>query len=471
MKRTKRQESASEKVIRKAREAIVRYRMIEPAEKVLAAVSGGADSVALLYILLALRQELGFSVHIVHLNHGIRGKAADEDEEFVRDLAGRLDLPLTTERADVPMVRRDRKLGLEEAARQVRYAFLERVASKIGAARIATGHTADDRVETFLLNLARGSSARGLCALAPLRGDVIRPLIRVWRWEIEAYLAEIGQQFREDESNRDLRFARNKVRWVTLPFLEERYPGISERMADLCEIMAPEQDLLDQLASKWFESALVSRGVGEVTLSASRLLEHPPAAQRLILRRAVGEVMGDLVNVGLRETERILDRLAGGEDFGLTLPSGRVSVLRRGDQLCIGCSPIAIPNLLYEMPLAVPGRVEIAGLGVVSAQEWDPHDFVRAPRSPEVVIDAGQVAGDLVVRNWRYGDRMTPLGMRQERKLQDIFTDAKVPASKRMTIPIVTDSEKIVWAAGLAVSEAVKVRTSTKRAIRLSLTR
>ena len=471
MKHVQRQESPSEIVLRKAREAIARYRMVERGDEVLIAVSGGADSLALLRVLLALREELEISLRVAHLNHGIRGEVGDRDEGFVRDLAARFALPYSTEKADVPAIRKERKLSLEEAARRVRYDFLNRVAAEIGTRRIAVGHTADDRVETFLLNLARGTGPRGLYALAAVSDKIIRPLIHVRRAEILAYLQELEQSFREDETNLLPAYARNRVRRVTLPFLEEQHPGISDRITSLCEILSAEQELLDNLVAGAIGSVALKQDDEEVVLSAEGLLYHPLGMRRLILRRAIERVKGDLRDVGLEQIERILSRLISPDDFGLSLPSGGLAAIRRGDKLCIRKKPKPLLPHAFCEPLMIPGRVDIPGVGVITAETWDPADYLRPPRSNDVVVDADEVAGKLTVRNWRPGDRIRPLGMEQERKLQDVFVDAKIPAAERRRIPLIADEKKVIWVAGLAMSEMVKVESGTRRAVRLAFTR
>jgi len=471
MKRTRLRESSSETVLRKAREAIAQYRMVEADGKVLVAVSGGADSVALLHVLLNLREELGISLHVAHLNHGIRGKAADKDEEFVRDLAARLQLPCSSERTDVPAIRRERKTSLEETARQVRYEFLNRIAAEVDARRIAVGHTADDKAETFMLNLTRGAGPRGLCALAPVRENIIRPLIHVRHEEILAYLRELGQDFREDETNLSLDHARNRIRLVTLPFLEEHHPGIRDRIADLCEVLSAEQAIFENLITAGFNSVLLTQSEEEIVFSAEGLLHHPLGMRRLILRRAIEKIKGDLRDVGLEQVDRILSRLMESADFGLDLPSGRLSALRRGEEFCLRKRSKPIQHSPFCERLSVPGRVEISGVGVITAEPWDPSDYLRPPHSNDVVIDADKIVGELVVRNRRPGDRMTPLGMTEERKLQDIFTDAKIPVAKRHTVPIVADREKVIWLSGIAMSNIAKVSPDTRRAIHLSFER
>jgi tRNA(Ile)-lysidine synthase len=506
--------------------------MFTAGDTVVVAVSGGPDSVALAHALRDLQEELGLSLHIAHLNHGIRGTEADEDADFVRRLADELDLPVTIEKADVPAVRKLLKLSVEEAARKVRYEFLDSVADDLGAARIVTAHTADDQAETVLMNLIRGAGPDGLAGIPFVRGRYVRPLLSVTRDEVMLYSEENHLQSRTDSTNLSDEYRRNRVRLELIPLLEVGYnPGVKDTLAATAEIMRAESEYMAERAAEAFaavaeqstdegigekgkdcrktpcgppseggriplltkKEGLVSdapqplrRRSGEVESAGvimpslqqphethfhtEALLALPLAMRRRVIRMAVESAKGDLKDVAFKQVERILHRLESGKDFGLTLPSGVVFAKRDGDILRIHRSEPELVSPSVELELPIPGGVEFPELKVAIAAEIlsSVVDYIRPPGSLDVVIDMAKVVGTLVARNWLPGDRIRPLGMMEDKKLQDIFTDAKVPRRQRDLVPVIVDDEKIIWVVGLAISDLVKVTKETRHALRLA---
>lgn len=452
------------------RDTIKRHEMLAPGQTVVVGVSGGADSVALLHALWTLRDELELQIIVAHLNHGIRGVEADSDASFVEELAERLGLPSVIEKVDVPAVRRQLGLGLEEAARKVRYEFLEEVAVNARAARIAVAHTADDQVETVLLNIIRGTGPDGLTGMLPVRGKIIRPLIEVFRQDVESYLKENGLEWRTDVTNLDLYHARNRVRLELIPMLQERFnPRVKEAILSLSLIARDEAEVVRTATEQAFEAAVKEAGPVEVAFDAAVLGQYPRAIRRRCLRMAIETVKGDLRDVEYEQVERLVERLERGEKFTFTLPSGVIyAELSKGALRVF--RKVEVPRVKVTHELAVPGRTEAPELGVVLETAFVPPE--TRPENPyQAVVDAGKLAGRLVVRTWEPGDRMTPLGMVGHKKLQDIFVDMKVDRNDRVTVPIIADEEKIVWVAGLVVSDEVKIVDSTESALLIEYSR
>jgi tRNA(Ile)-lysidine synthase len=290
-----------------------------------AAVSGGADSVALANLLLELAEHGGFAVvALAHLNHQLRATAA-RDEDFCRELATSLGLPLVVERGDVAARAAADGLSLEDAARRVRYAFLARTAVAVGADRIAVGHTLDDQAETVLLKLIRGAGPAGVGGISPSKGAVVRPLLEVTKAELQTYLRSRGLRWVEDETNLDCSNPRNRIRHAVLPELERTYPGAARNLARAGEVARDDSRLLETIADRIAAVVTITTAAG-VELDAVRLSTEPRAIVRRVLMAALRAIAGDR-EVGLehvRAAEEVLARARGGTD----VPGGRVELRR-----------------------------------------------------------------------------------------------------------------------------------------------
>lgn len=447
-------------------EAAAKYAMFRPGDRVLAAVSGGPDSVAMLHALHTQSQQLGITLHIAHINHCLRGKESDADEAFVRELARDLGVDCTVERIDVREAMRRMRLGEEEAAREVRHAFLQRAATVIGANRIAVGHTSDDRAETVLLNIIRGAGIKGLAAMRPVNGNIVRPLIEASRADVEAYLHEHELVFRTDASNLDTAYARNRVRHELLPLLERDYnANVREALLRLAEIAADQDDFVRETAESARYHSAFSSG-----LDAALLLDFPSALLAELIRLEIHRLKGDLKDVGFEQVQRIITALGSGEDFAITLPSGRIYAVRKGSELRF-TSKKQLRRVEFDVEINIPGATDIPKAGIVLEAEIIsvPSDL-KTP-SDAALIDLDSIAGHLRARNARPGDRIMPLGMRAGKKLQDVFVDAKISRSERARAVVVIDDEKIVWVVGVVFSEQAKIRPRTGRVVRLAARR
>ncbi len=312
---------------RKFRASVLEQKLIGPGQTVLVACSGGPDSMALLHLSLELGTDEGFATAAAHFHHGLRPRAT-ADERFVQTAAFKLDLPYFAGRGDVRALASARGLGIEEAGRLARYAFLERAAVEAGAARIATGHTLNDQAETVLLRLLRGTGPMGLSGIPVKRGlTIVRPLLGLERREILSYLTDRGIAFRHDETNRDTDILRNRVRHRLIPYLERGFePAIVRSLARLARIAADEEAWLDATAASRLKKM---RGgtPASPTLDAAALRRLPPALARRVVRAFVLLIKGDLRNVSLDDVEAIR---ALGEGKRLTLWKGLTIGRREG---------------------------------------------------------------------------------------------------------------------------------------------
>lgn len=420
--------------------------MLAGGEHVLVAVSGGADSVALLHCLLALSPEYDLRLTVAHLNHGIRGEEADADADFVRRMSFEMGLRCIAKTVEV---RRQAELAgrnLEEHARRVRYGFLRDAARRVGAGRIAVGHNLNDQAETALFRFLRGSGIEGLAAMAPVAdGLVIRPLLDCGRGLIVDYLERRGIGHREDASNGDLRYARNRLRHETLPCLRSRYnPRLVPALARQARMVREVWDYVRTQASEASGGILRTSG-GEVVLEIPPLARLHPALRKEVVRRALRECLGSLRGIGSVHIEGILALCAGrGESRQAQLPRG-ARAIRQFDTLTLsGRPPSETPG--YAYPLAVPGECVIRETGVTFRASACPAPSPETPSPPSrAFIDPSTLPGPLTVRSRAPGDRY---GGEGHRKVKRMLIDARVPRLERSRLAMVASGDAVVWIPG-----------------------
>lgn len=433
-----------------------RYRMACPGDRILAAVSGGVDSVAMLDALVRLAPEEGFGLAVAHFNHGLRGAEADADEAYVAELARGYGLEFIAGRGDVAAAARAQRRGLEAAARKLRHEFLSAAAAQHGCAAIALGHTASDRVETVLLHLLRGTGVAGLQGMRPVRRPFIRPLITLWRAQVEEYCRAAGLRWRTDETNVDTRrFLRNRIRHELLPMLEREYgPGVSEAILRSAEAVEMELSWTEPLVREALAEACESHGEG-VRLNLARVRGLPSGLLTRILRAAASEVFDGAPDWRWQHFAALAQAVRQGRTgHRVALPGGLEGRVSYG-WLEIGPA-CPEPSALPERPLPVPGEVEIPEAGVRLRSQLCPRGQAPPP-GPQVAVLAPTLADGLVVRGWLPGDTFVPLGMTGRKKLQDFFVDAKVPRAARRRVPLVVHPRAgVIWVAGMRIAQDAK---------------
>lgn len=471
------------------RRTIQRYDLAQPDSRVVAGLSGGSDSVALVHILGKLHEagDLQF-VGICHFNHKLR-PASDGDERFCRELARTIGRPIVVDHEDVAARAKRERRSVEATARTARHDFFERARLHFSADAVALGHTRDDQAETFLLRLIRGAGARGLAAMHPLRGAIIRPLIACRRAQLCAYLAERDAPFVYDASNDDTDIPRNRVRLELMPLLERRFnPSIADALADAAELARAEWHWMESEADR-----LAGAGAPQgqpATFDAAALSAMPPAVARLVVHRALTATAAGRP-VGFRHVEDVL-RLArqgrGAADRGraVDLPGQRVErlgsdVVLRGSASRKTRRQQASEASLnrFSFPLPVPGEVAPPEAGWVLTAEPAGSLPLAAEVDRGATVGSGvamalfrldRCLGPLTVRNRRPGDSFRPVGLGGRKKLQDFFVDRKVPRERRDSIPLVVDEHgRIVWVAGHALAEEFRVTDSAQAVIILKL--
>jgi len=445
--------------------------------KLVVAVSGGPDSVCLLHLLSSLKDKLGLTLHVAHLDHQLRGKESSADAEYVATLAQKLGLPVTIGHADAKSFQRSNRMTLEEAAREVRYSFLSDVCQTVGAKLIVTGHTQNDDVETILLHVVRGSGTRGLVGLKPLTPRtisdrelvIVRPMLDITREETVDYCQRLGLAPRLDTSNLELSPLRNKIRLKLLPMLERYNSNVAGALLRLSASAADELDYLDeQMAKLW--SRVVKREGDVVTLDRKELRDVHLALKRHLLRACLEQLTGGLKDIESCHIEDMLSLIEKPSGRCIDLPYGLVFMVGY-DSYWLGKEgdlPNPFSSLVGQYPLNIPGITGLPGWRVEAKIVYtlDSND-----NSLVVFMDADRVGQKLSVRTWKRGDRFKPLGMSCEKKLSEFMIDARIPRLWRHNIPVVASLSGIVWLVGYRLDERVKVTVKTKRVLRLEFKR
>jgi tRNA(Ile)-lysidine synthase len=462
-------------------EYVRRHKLLKAGDRVGTAVSGGADSVALLRVLLELRNELGLVLSVVHFHHGLRGAEADADEQFVIELAEAHKLPFCREDGDVKRYAIEKHLSLEAAARKLRYEYFERLLAESVVNRVATGHTLDDQAETVLMRLVRGAGTRGLAGIYPSRQSsvagrqesnlqqtsVVRPLLAIRRDDLENYLHSLKQDWREDSSNRDLRFARNRIRHGILPRLEHGLnPAVREALAETAEIARAEEEYWEKMVDGTLPLIIDSGGRRDpstplrasagATLVVPTLLELPLALRRRVVRAALKTVG---VSLEFHHVEEILD-VAAGSAKAAALPQEWCAV-RVGDRLEISIRREVEP-LDYEYRLPVPGRVEVKEVGITLEAILIPRP---AGYNPGQCLEPSLLTPELKVRNWRAGDRFWPPHTKAPKKIKDLLQERHLAGHEKKLWPVVASGDAIVWVRGFAVPAQFGARDGVSEAV------
>ncbi len=485
---------------------LLEFNMLQSQDKVLVAVSGGPDSVALLQVLLALQNTFDVRIGVGHLDHGLRASAAARDAAFVSSLGKKMGLPTHVAAADIQGLHQKQKGSLEALGRKARYHFFSRMARKFGYNKIALGHHAGDNAELILMNLFRGSGPLGLSGIPPIRENrYIRPLIEQPRKHIMKYLQDIQAAFVQDATNNDLRFLRNRIRHELIPGLKHRYnPNLEETLNRTAAIFRDEEDWLNQYSDRIFNTLANGNATG-LRMPVSKFLKNHAAIQRRTIRTAIGQIKGNLKSITLQHIDAVLDLCRDGTaGQQLHLP-GRVLVRKQShDQLLISKQPSPAAPLagyhpagttpIYTVPVPHPGsgtqtvRVKELGISLVlNAMPIEPQQEALTPwvlpwggglQAMDNMTSAGQQTAffdmdkltfPMLLRNALPGDRFMPMGMQGTQKVKNFFINNKIPREIRRKTPVLVSKNAIVWIVGHRIDERAKIVQQTRNVLKIEL--
>lgn len=487
-------------LVKQVKHTIDRHHLLAADDAVVIGVSGGPDSLCLLHALLCLRDSHGLRLHVAHLNHGLRGAEADADAAFVSDLAKQWSLPATVEKCDVAAWAKQRRLAIEEAARQARYAFLARVARHVGATKIAVGHNADDQVETICMHWLRGSGLAGLRGMQPMAqiselrlGDeemelgtqgggllLIRPLLEVPRATIEAYCAEHGLQPRFDRSNLDTTLYRNRLRHELLPFLETFNPNIRQVLLRSARIFAADYDYLRRAAAEAWSDVVIREDSDAIIFSLAKWRELHLSLKRSVLRQAIHRLRRSLRNINWVHVENALQVLQNGTTgMVVTLPCGLETRLGY-DRFIVAnqgyVEPLPdMPWLCREVSLRIPGQTPLPGCDwVVTARVVARQELLESVFEQVLpwrgYLDYEVTGSALCLRPRREGDRFWPQGLGDKpTTVNGFMTNAKIPRAWRDGIPLLVSPRQVLWLVGWRIDERAKVTPNTRWILVLEL--
>jgi tRNA(Ile)-lysidine synthase len=449
----------------KVKQTVERFGMLKPGDFVVVAVSGGPDSICLLSILQVLAKDYDLGLHIAHLDHMFRGKESTDEALFVAEFAKKIGIPVTVEKIDVPSFCREYGLSPQEGARIARYRFLHSVAKDIRATRIATGHTADDQAETFIMRLLRGAGASGLSAIPPVRDNIIRPLIESTRDEVMVYLEEAGHAFMTDSSNAKPAYTRNRIRLDILPVLKQFNPRVIETLASEAALLRDEDEALETYLAA-LSPRVISLEKDGAAFKREKFNALPQAFKRRLFRNTVRIVGGDLAGLSSVQIDEALTFMVAARTGRILHLPCRLTVEREYERFIVSMQTAA---QAFSCTLALPGVTLVPEFGLqveakiaeISARDPETKNYLW-----QAEFDYDKIQCPLILRTKLDGDRFCPTGMGgRSKKLQDYFVDKKIPRRKRDAIPLLVSGGEILWVIGLRTDGRYLRRPDTKRVL------
>lgn len=446
--------------------------MFDKGDRVIVAVSGGPDSIALLHVLYKLKEELGISLYVAHVNHGLRGIEADSDEEYVKKFCESLNVEFRSKRVDINEIARVRNISSESAGREVRYEFFKELMKKFSAQKVAIAHNANDQAETILMRIMRGTGMDGLIGIRPVRDSIfVRPLINSTRDQIEEYCLKNNLNPRIDKTNLEAIYSRNKVRLQLIPYIQENFnKDIIQGLNRLSYTIKVDNDYLEEVSREKYKK-YCDTNREKVIISKEAFLEHESIITRVI-RLAIQNLVGNLYNfekIHIYDIMRLQKCSTGKE---LNLPSNVYSVNNYGDIVISRTKKQNIKARVEEYILDnginaiedINIKVSIRTISMEKKPDFKRSKWIK-------YFDYDKIKGDITLRFRRDGDKFTPLGMSGSKKLKDLFIDLKVPKEERNEIPLVCFGGSIAWITGYRVSEVFKVDEDTKNILEVKIER
>ena len=411
-------------ILNKIRASIEKYGLISEGETVLAALSGGADSVCLTHALLSLSGEYNITLRCAHVNHGIRGEEALRDECFAVDFAKKLGIEIDVLRADVPKIAKDRGISEEMAGRRVRYDFFESLCKNHGIDKIATAHNKNDNAETLLMNFLRGSAVSGLGGIPPVREKIIRPILDITREEIEEYCDKNGLEYVTDSTNSSLVYTRNKIRGVLIPEIKNNFnPNFINTVTDNAVMMRADSAYIEKQAKKAYDEAVQHGGV-----SADKLSAMDEAIRSRVIRRMINDARGDLADVSSQHVSDICSLLTKESGTSANLSDGVCARIEYG-QLIIE-HPTEIASYRYTVKTGDAINIDEVGMTVTVS-------YTEERKNDGAIYLAADENSEITLRSRRAGDKFQPCGMTGSKKVKEYLINEKIPRGKRNGICVI----------------------------------
>lgn len=452
-------------------QTIKKYSMLDHGDSIVVGLSGGPDSLCLLHVLLELKEALGLKIYAAHLNHQFRGKDADEDALYVKEICKEWGIDAFIQVFNVTAYAKENGLSSEEAGREIRYRLFKEVANEVGANKIAVAHNMNDNAETVLMNLFRGSGIDGLKGIEAARGEIIRPLINVRRDEIEAYCEEKALNPRIDKTNLEPIYGRNKIRLELIPYIEKNFnANIMSTLHRFSDIVTLENDFFNKEAKIVFlEIAII--GENSIEYNINKLNNIHPALMRRIIRMGIEELSGSLRGIEYKNIETVVDLLDKSTGAAVILP-GNIKAYVSYDKMILKFDTKDEIDKYYLR--LEDDRDNIAALLGFSIRltTIDASQIIDVKKDKQrVYIDKAKIKEELVLRNRLEGDIFSPIGLKGSKKLKEYFIDEKIPRDERDNVFLIADGKEIVWVLGKRLSNKYKITKDTKEAIMINILR
>lgn len=454
-------------LLEQVRRTIETHQMLQQGDGVVIGVSGGADSMCLLAMLQELKQEYSLQLQIVHVNHKLRA-AAEAEAAYVEDICRQWSLPCTVCAKDIHAYAKEMGMSVEEAGRTYRYACFEQVRKETGCQKIAVAHHADDRVETLLFHMSRGTGMRGLGSIPPVRGRVIRPLLSVSREEIEAYLRMQKIRYYIDESNLESEYSRNYIRNQIMPAIRTLNERAVEHMSEVSELAQEYWEYVEEQAKK-LENICVKQTEQGLELQTLEFMQAPELVRKHLVYRVLSQAAGSAKNLEQQHIQQVLELFEKAEGKQVMLPYHLMAVRIRGGVRVCDKTVKAEQTEAIRIPITIEGRTVAAGRGILECrlEEWDSNLEITKNLYTKM-FDYDKIYGTLCLRTPESGDYLVIDTQGRRKKLSRFFIDNKVPGEQRSRMLVVADGSKICWVLGMRISEDIKVTETTSRVLVLS---
>lgn len=451
-------------MLEKVNQTIINYQMIEANDSILVGVSGGVDSVVLLDILVKLRPVYNLTIFVAHLNHGLRGKVADEDEAFVVNLAEKYNVKVYTKKEDMLAYADANKISSEEAGRVLRYAFFDEIMQRENIQKIAIAHNKNDQAETILMRIMRGTGLDGIVGIKPVNGRIIRPLLFCSRAEIEAFESTEKLNHREDDTNKENIYTRNTIRNQLIPQLENLYnPNLVEGLSRMGQLLADDLEIIENQLEEILQKIAFQRQEKMVSFNRKVFLDLSLGLKRRVLRHAIQSIQGDLVNIEEKHIHNMIQLISQGKTGKeIHLTNGWIA---KNNYDFFEISQPSEKYANYEFELEIGKKQSFGTFEIETFVE----DKIKIDFYTKDIFlkffDYDRIKSSLKVRNRRPGDRIVPLGMKGSKKIKDLFIDEKVASDKRNQIPLIVCGDEIVWVVGYRIGDGFKVSEQTKKVL------